>query len=162
MHELPGRIIAANLICSALFLPAVTSKGHMRQALLTVVMLVLMVTLSDSSAGGEGQPFIAQVNSDGVQRAAIVGGNYFFRPSHIIVKINKPVELSVRKDGWLVPHNFIIDAPEAGISVDESLDTDPKRITFVPTKTGIYSYYCDKKLLLMDSHRVKEWRVSWK
>ena len=99
--------------------------------------------------------FRTAVDSDGVQRVDILGGGYFFTPNHIIVKVDLPVELKVRKESGIVPHNIVIKAPEAGISVDESLDTEPKTIRFTPTKTGVYTFYCDKKLLFFESHREK-------
>ena len=111
-------------------------------------------------ARGEEKPraekiFKAAVDSDGVQRVDILGGGYFFTPNHIIVKVDVPVELKVRKESGIVPHNIVIKAPETGINVDESLDTDPKIIRFTPTKIGNYTFYCDKKLLFFESHREK-------
>jgi plastocyanin domain-containing protein len=91
----------------------------------------------------------------GIQRVQILGGSYFFKPKHIIVKANIPVELTVRREAGLTPHNLVIKAPEAGIAIDEALGTDPKRITFTPTALGKYVFYCDKKLLFFQSHRDK-------
>jgi len=54
-----------------------------------------------------------------------------------------------------VPPTIVIDAPDAGITVNESLSRDPKPITFTPTKTGKYPVFCDKKLLFLDSYREK-------
>jgi len=97
----------------------------------------------------------ATVGNDGVQRVELVGGGYFFDPDHIIVKVNVPVELTVRKESGFVPHNIVIKAPEAGIEFDESLSSDPKTIRFTPTKAGSYPMYCSKKLLFFASHREK-------
>lgn len=97
----------------------------------------------------------ATIDADGVQRVEILGGGYFFDPDRVIVKVNVPVELKVRKESGFVPHNFVIKAPEAGIEVEESLSTEPKTIRFTPTKTGIYPMYCSKKLLFFESHREK-------
>ena len=98
--------------------------------------------------------FKAIVDKDGVQRVDILGGGYFFTPNRIIVKVNVPVELKVRKESGVVPHNIVIKEPEAGINVDESLDTDPKIIKFTPTKTGTYPFYCSKKkFFFFTSHR---------
>ncbi len=103
----------------------------------------------------EEKIFKAVIDKGGVQRVEIVGGTYFFNPNHIIVKVNVPVELKVRKEGWLVPHNIVIKAPEAGIDFDESLGTDPKITRFTPTKVGVYPFYCSKKLLFFEGHREK-------
>jgi plastocyanin len=100
-------------------------------------------------------PVIVPIDKDGVQRVDILGSDYFFKPAHIIVKVNLPVELNVRKDGYVIPHNIVIEAPEAGIKVHESLSRDPKAITFTPTRVGKYPMFCDKKPLFMSSHREK-------
>ncbi len=123
-------------------------------------LILLVCGLSAVVAAGDEKPkeekiFKAVIDKDGVQRVDIVGGTYFFNPNYIIVKVNVPVELKVRKDGWFVPHNIVIKAPEAGIDFDESLSTDPKVIRFTPTKVGVYPFYCSKKLLFFEGHREK-------
>lgn len=110
--------------------------------------------LCDEQPGKE-KVFRADVDKDGVQRAEIVGGGYFFTPNRIIVKVNIPVELKVSKESGIVPHNITIKAPEAGIDFEESLSTDPKIIRFTPTRVGTYPFYCSKKLLFFESHREK-------
>lgn len=132
----------------------------MKKLAMFISLLALVWGLSPGVAAGEENPkeekvIKAVIDKDGVQRVDIVGGTYFFNPNHIIVKVNVPVELKVRKDGWLVPHNIIIKTPEAGIDFDESISTDPKIIRFVPTKIGVYPFYCSKKLLFFESHREK-------
>ena len=111
-------------------------------------------------AWGDAKPkeekvFKATVGSDGVQRVEIIGGGYFFTPSRIIVKVNVPVELKVRKEPGIVPHNIMVKAPEAGIDFDLSLSDEPKSIRFTPTRPGVYPFYCNKKLLFFESHREK-------
>jgi hypothetical protein len=118
-----------------------------------IVSLLLMLAATTACAGDV--PFIVPMDKDGVQRVEVLGGDYFFKPRHIVVKINLPVELSVRKDGWFVPHTIVIDAPEAGIRVNESLSRDPRVIAFTPTKVGSYPFYCDKKPPFLASHRDK-------
>ena len=99
--------------------------------------------------------FRAIVDADGVQRVEVLGGGYFFSPNHIIVRVNMPVELKVRKESGVVPHNIVLKASGAGIDIDESLESDPKVVRFTPLKTGSYPFYCDKKLLFFESHRDK-------
>ena len=103
----------------------------------------------------ENEPFTATIGEDGVQRVEMVGGGYFYRPNHIIVKVNVPVELKVSKEGGIVPHDLVIDAPDAGITVRESLSSEPKVIKFTPTKVGKYPFYCSKKPPFFKSHREK-------
>jgi plastocyanin domain-containing protein len=71
------------------------------------------------------------------------------------VKVNVPVELKARKESGFVPHDLLLKAPEAGINIDVSLSSEPKTISFTPTKPGKYPFYCGKKLLFLPSHREK-------
>jgi plastocyanin domain-containing protein len=98
-------------------------------------------------------PLVAEVGADGVQHVTVTGGNYYFDPSRIVVKANVPVELSLRKESGLVPHEFVLSAPDAGIVISESLSTEPKVVVFTPTLPGEYPYYCGKKLLFFPSHK---------
>jgi plastocyanin len=104
-------------------------------------------------AQSEKEVYVAKVDQDGVQRVRIVGGGYFFKPNHIIVKVNVPVELVASKEAGIVPHNIAIKAPEAGVAVEEDLDTEPKKIAFTATAVGKYPLYCSNKLLFFASHR---------
>lgn len=118
----------------------------------TITCLFLLLTTTGFSADA---PVTVPVDQDGVQRIEIQGGEYFFKPAHIVVKVNQPVELKVRKEALITPHDIVIDAPQAGIKVSESLSQEAKTIRFTPTKAGTYPFYCTKKLLFMDSHREK-------
>jgi plastocyanin domain-containing protein len=99
--------------------------------------------------------FTATPGPDGIQKVSVTGGEYFFDPNHVIVKVNVPVELSVKKEGSIVPHNIVMKSPEAGMEFDESMGTEPKVIRFTPTKTGTYSFSCTKKLLFFRSHEAR-------
>lgn len=101
------------------------------------------------------ETFRAVIDADGKQRIRIIGGSYFFKPNHIIVKANVPVELAVSREPGIVPHSLVIKAPEAGIAIDESLNTDLKVLSFTPTVVGEYPFYCKNKLLFFESHREK-------
>jgi len=93
--------------------------------------------------------------ADGVQRVRLVAGSYFFKPNHIVVKVNVPVELTASRESGITPHDLVILAKEAGVDVKEDLGTDPKKITFTATKAGKYPIYCSKKLPFMAGHREK-------
>jgi plastocyanin len=99
--------------------------------------------------------FVATVDAKGVQRAEMVGGEYFYDPNYIIVKVNKPVELKVRKAPGYIPHNLVAKAPEAGIEFKIDLKGDPQTVKFIPKKIGKYPIYCDKSLLWFKTHREK-------
>ncbi|HAK89165.1 MAG: quinol oxidase [Nitrospirae bacterium GWC2_46_6] len=107
----------------------------------------------DSDKHSGKKVYKAFAEPDGLQRVNIVSGEYFFDPDHIIVKVGLPVEIHIKKEAGITPHNIIINAPEAGIEVRENLSTEPVIIKFTPKKTGKYPFYCDKKLLFFKSHK---------
>jgi plastocyanin len=94
-------------------------------------------------------------DADGVQRIRIVAGSYFFKPNHIVVKVNVPVELTANRESGITPHDLVIRAGEAGLTVREDLGSEPKKITFTATKPGKYAIYCSKKLPFVAGHRDK-------
>jgi plastocyanin domain-containing protein len=96
---------------------------------------------------------VAEIGADGVQRVEVIGGSYYFDPAVIVVKVNVPVELRVRKESGITPHDMVLKAPEAGIDFSVSLSTTPKSITFTPKKTGKYPFECTHKLLFFKSHK---------
>jgi plastocyanin len=110
---------------------------------------------AEESAGGEEKRVVAEIGEDGVQRVEVVGGEYYFEPNHIVVRVNKPVELLVRKSDGMIPHNIIVKAPEAGIDFNVGMPNEFKPISFTPTITGEYEMYCDKSFLWFESHREK-------
>lgn len=123
--------------------------------LATLTALPTFAEESPSAPAGEEDIYRAFIGPDGVQHIAVTGGNYFFRPNHIIVRVNVPVELEANLERGLVPHTLVIDAPKAGIAVNEKLSTEIKAIHFTPTATGRYPFYCRNKLLFLKSHRDK-------
>ena len=98
---------------------------------------------------------VAHLDADGVQRASITGGEYFFDPNVIVVKVNAPVELTLKKEPGITPHDFVLKAPEAGIDVKADLATEPKIVKFTATKPGRYPFECSERLLFFKSHKDK-------
>lgn len=125
-----------------------------RLAYLSLMALTLLLALVANLTAEETKVMVP-MGADGVQKINIVAGSYFFKPAHIIVKANAPVEVMIRKERGMAPHSFVLRAPEAGMDIKLDLDTDPKTVRFTPTKTGTYSFYCDQKLLFFKSHREK-------
>jgi plastocyanin domain-containing protein len=127
----------------------------LKNILLSLFVLCFMFAAT-SMAEEATKPYVAQIGEDGVQRVDIVGGDYFFRPNQIIVKVNVPVELRFKKESGFVPHNIMIDAPEAGIQFDLDLKSKEFRsVEFTPSKAGDYPFICSKKLLFFKSHQDK-------
>ena len=106
----------------------------------------------DHSPGSEKR-FVATIGADGVQHVEVIGGEYYFDPNYIIVKVRVPVELKVKKAPGYIPHDIAVKAPEAGIDFKTDLDKDWKTITFTPTMVGKYEMVCDKRLLWFKSHK---------
>lgn len=116
-------------------------------------LLLLLAFIAPAVAAQE--PNVAKVDADGVQRVRIVGGSYLFKPNHIVVRVNVPVELLASRESGITPHNLIVRAQDAGVAIEEDLGTDPKKIVFTATKVGKYPFYCGKKLPFMAGHREK-------
>lgn len=111
--------------------------------------------LADEHPKGKIIRAVASLDADGVQRLEVSGGEYYFDPNYLVVKVNTPVELKIRKVGNIVPHNVMVKAPEAGIDFKIDMKKDFQTIKFTPTQTGKFPMYCDKKLLWFDDHRKK-------
>lgn len=117
-------------------------------------MICVLMIVPSFSMYAETQDYQAKIE-DGIQKVQIIATDYSFTPNRISVKVNMPVELSVRKESGLVPHTIVLNAPDAGINFSESLSTEPVTITFTPTKAGEYTFFCSKKLPFVKSHREK-------
>jgi plastocyanin domain-containing protein len=118
------------------------------------VIVVVLLTFG-SAMGAEESKAIATLGDDGVQRLDVLGGSYFYKPNHIVLKADIPVELKVSKESGFIPHDIVAESPEAGIEFKEGLSTTPTIIKFTPTKVGTYPFYCSKKAPFSKSHREK-------
>ncbi len=98
--------------------------------------------------------FAARTSDEGVQHVDVVAGSYWFRPSHIVVRANVPVELTVHKRAGVVPHSFVLQAPQAGIAAHVPLSTQLHTVRFTPIRAGSYPFYCDKSGVF-GNHRLK-------
>jgi plastocyanin len=126
-------------------------------ATLFVAALALSFVGLGCASGGPGQVagerIAAATGADGVQRVTVVAKSFSFSPGRIAVKAGVPVELTISKEPDVIPHNFTLEAVEAGIAVSEQLGTKPKVVRFTPTKPGSYEFYCDENPALFKSHR---------
>lgn len=122
---------------------------------LIAILSVLLVMPGFAEQSAPVDTVRAVIGADGKQRAQILGGSYFFKPKHIIVKVNVPVALSITRESGIVPHTFVMKIPESGIMLDESLDTEARTVEFTPTVVGRYKFYCGNKLLFFKSHEEK-------
>lgn len=120
---------------------------------ITILMLALIITGSVYAEEQGKKIYKATIDTDGIQRVEVLAGSYYFDPNYIIVKVNVPVELKIRKEPGITPHNIVIKEPDADIDIRESLDSEPKIIRFTPKKIGKYPFYCDKRFLFFKNHR---------
>lgn len=120
-----------------------------------IIFVALFFLLAFIAWGDEQKEkrVVAEMFPDGVQRVEMTAGSYYFDPNVVVVKVNVPVELKIRKEAGVTPHNIVIKARDAGIDVEESLGTEPKTIRFTPTKTGRYPFECTKRFLFFKSHK---------
>lgn len=110
-------------------------------------------TYAEGAGAGREKRVVAALGADGVQRAEVLGGGYYFDPNVIVVKVNAPVELTVKKEPGMAPHDIVVKAPEAGIDFKVDLGEKPQTVRFTPTKAGTYAMYCSNKFLWFKSHR---------
>jgi len=128
----------------------------MRGLISILLLLVAGCQTTEAPPRAEVQkPAQVKADQDGVQRVRVVAGSYFFKPNHIVVKANVPVELTASRESGVTPHDLVIHAVEAGLAIKEELATEPKKITFTATKPGKYAIYCSKKLPFVAGHREK-------
>ncbi len=122
-----------------------------------ILILLFTLFLGFAAASSAGEVFTATPGPDGVQRVKIIGGSYFFKPSRIILKRGVPVEIKVKKERGIIPHNFVLKSVgEDGKDIRVSLKSKTQRvIKFTPKKTGTIKFFCDKKFLFFINHRKK-------
>jgi plastocyanin len=98
----------------------------------------------------------AGISEDGVQRAEMTVDSYSYDPDHLVVQSGVPVELTLKSVTVLVPHSFVLKAPEAGLDVDQKIGAgDTVTVRFTPRQPGEYKFYCREKLLFFKSHRAR-------
>jgi plastocyanin domain-containing protein len=123
--------------------------------LLFFVSVSLILAIIQVSAAEQPKPVEATISPDGIQRAEIIVDSYSFAPDRILVVVGKPVELDLRSVTSVIPHNFSIHHPEAGMDINQKIPHgEDVKVTFTPTKTGSYEFYCNKRGLF-GSHRKK-------
>jgi plastocyanin domain-containing protein len=115
-----------------------------------VLLGLVKVTIALAATPGS---VIVPVSQDNVQRLEITVDNYSFTPSRFVVKQNIQVELIFKSVTRIVPHNFVLKSPEAGITIDQEIGAGETTIVrFTPTRIGEFKFSCTKKLLFFPSH----------
>lgn len=111
---------------------------------------------ADEPPPAAAPPIVAEIGADGIQRATIIFDSYSYTPNHLIVQAGKPVELTLTSVTTIVPHNFILKDPAAGLNIEKDVSAGKTdKVTFTPTQAGTVTFYCDRRLWPMPSHRDK-------
>jgi len=101
----------------------------------------------------EPQAVRVPVGPDGVQRVEIAVDSYSFTPSLLIARENVPVELVLKSVSWIVPHNFVLRAPDAALDIEQEIPPgETTTVRFTPSRTGEFKFACTKRLLFFSSH----------
>lgn len=116
------------------------------------VATALLAFAAGAAGPDAASPYPASRDADGVQRVALVGGSYFFRPEHIVVQAGQPLEIAVKMEQGLVPHSFVLEAPDGKPLAEVKLGKQAQTLRFNLT-AGNYVFYCPKRLLGFKSHR---------
>lgn len=93
------------------------------------------------------------ISADGVQHVDLWSKTWAFHPNRIILVVGRPVELVLRRAPHGTRHNFVIDAPGAGITANIPVTDEPRVLRFTPTEPGLYHFYCDKESPYSQAHR---------
>lgn len=81
-------------------------------------------------------------------------GDYRFMPDTISALTGETVRLELNNTDNLTPHNFSLQAAEAGLDVDVDVSAGHTEvIEITPLAAGTYTFFCNKKLPFMKSHR---------
>jgi plastocyanin len=81
-------------------------------------------------------------------------GDYRFSPDRISVLPGETIRLELTNTDSLTPHNFTLQSEAAGLAVDIDVSAgNTEVVEITPQAPGTYTFYCNKKLPFMKSHR---------
>lgn len=118
-----------------------------------IVGAMLLITAAAMADDRPAKRFVATIDADGYQRVEMTAGEYYYDPSVVVVKVNVPVELTIKKTSGIAPHNLVMKAPEAGLDFTIDISNEPRKAAFMATRTGTYAFECSKRFLFFKSHR---------
>ena len=130
--------------------------GRPSRTLAIVGLLTVTLVSIGHASDSLGSAIAVPISPDGVQRATVILDSYSYSPNHLVVENGKPVELTLTSVTTITPHNFIIKDSTGSLSVEQDVGAGRTVIArFVPTQPGLFSFFCDKRLWPMRSHRDK-------
>lgn len=117
----------------------------MKFATLLILSVFTILISIHAARAGESAP----APQPDAQKVEIVVDSYSFTPDTIKVTAGRPVELMLRSVTSLIPHNFTIDDPASGLSLDVDIPSgEDVTVTFIPQNKGTFQFYCAKKSIL--------------
>lgn len=135
------------------------SINNFIKLILLILIYASIHSLTFASSDEDSQQFFkAYLNRDGpVQKVDIMVDSFYFKPDHIEVLLNEPVQIRLRSVTSLIEHEFTLKAPVSGIYISRDIPHGiDVTVRFTPTKTGDYEFYCDKKAFFgLFSHKNK-------
>jgi heme/copper-type cytochrome/quinol oxidase subunit 2 len=130
--------------------------GRPSRTLAIVGLLTVTLVSIGHASDSLGSAIAVPISPDGVQRATVILDSYSYSPNHLVVENGKPVELTLTSVTTITPHNFIIKDSTGSLSVEQDVGAGRTVMArFVPTQPGLFSFFCDKRLWPMRSHRDK-------
>jgi plastocyanin len=113
-------------------------------ALVKTVLLGALLASGPAVTRGEEPP----------QAISLKLGDYRYTPDTLEVQAGRPVVLTLTNTDVLTPHNFTLHDAAAGLDINTNVSAGSKAvIEFTPLKPGTYTFFCNKKLLFLKSHR---------
>ena len=83
-------------------------------------------------------------------------GDYRFTPAEVQLVANQPAVLRLINTDGMTPHNFRLNTGGQAANIDIDISAgDSVEVKLDPVPEGEYTFYCDKKLPFMKSHREK-------
>ncbi|MFQ5659860.1 MAG: cupredoxin domain-containing protein [Gammaproteobacteria bacterium] len=91
-----------------------------------------------------------------VEEITMTLGDYRFSPDSIEVRSGTPVILTLINKDSITPHNFTLKDESGGLDIDTKVRAGSKVVVkFTPAIPGTYTFYCNKKLPFVKSHRAR-------
>jgi plastocyanin domain-containing protein len=114
----------------------------------SLAVIAVISLLSACTTSGAKLPVsegTASIGNDNTQSIDLRVESFFFKPGRIVVYADLPVRLTLKSGAFIIPHNFTLYAPEAGIDINQNIGHGKTVVvTFTPTKPGEYPFSCGK------------------
>jgi len=121
-----------------------SKRGIRREGFSAILAWALLVSV----------PFAAHAAETETQQVTVHLRDYHFHPDAIEVVAGRPIELTLVNDDKITPHNFTLKEPNAGADLDAVVSAgESTTLRFTPQTAGSFTFYCNKKLPFLKSHR---------